>query len=68
MLILRRNVEESVVVGGVITISILAVEGRRVKLGISAPSEVTIMRQELLCNKAAESQDESVNSEPPFPH
>jgi len=62
MLILRRNTKESVVVGGVITISILAVEGRRVKLGISAPSEITIMRQELLCTKAEKGQDEQESS------
>lgn len=58
MLILRRNIEESVVLDGVITISVLAVEGRRVKLGISAPPEITIMRQELLCTNAEKSQDE----------
>ena len=62
MLIIRRNTQESVIVDGVITISILAVEGRRVKLGISAPSEITIMRQELLCNTAEKGQDEQKDS------
>lgn len=62
MLIIRRNTQESVVVDGIITISILAVEGRRVKLGISAPPQVTIMRQELLCTNAEKSLDEQKDS------
>jgi carbon storage regulator len=48
MLVLRRKVGESIVVAGVISISILAVEGERVKIGISAPPDVTIVREELL--------------------
>ncbi|MBV9689797.1 MAG: carbon storage regulator [Ktedonobacteraceae bacterium] len=48
MLVLRRKVGESIVLAGVINISVLAVEGERVKLGISAPPEVTIVREELL--------------------
>jgi len=62
MLIIRRNTQESVVVDGIITISILAVEGRRVKLGISAPPEVTIIRQELLCTKAEKGQGKQETS------
>ncbi|MBV8694038.1 MAG: carbon storage regulator [Chloroflexi bacterium] len=48
MLVLRRKVGESIVLAGVINISVLAVEGERVKLGISAPPDVTIVREELL--------------------
>lgn len=48
MLVLRRKVGESIVLDGVINISVLAVEGERVKLGISAPADVTIVREELL--------------------
>jgi carbon storage regulator len=48
MLVLRRKVGETIVVDGVINISVLAVEGERVKIGIVAPPEVTIVRQELL--------------------
>ncbi len=48
MLVLRRKVGESIVLAGVINISVLAVEGERVKIGISAPSDVTIVREELL--------------------
>lgn len=48
MLVLRRKVGETIILDGVITISVLAVEGERVKLGISAPPDVTIVREELL--------------------
>jgi carbon storage regulator len=48
MLVLRRKAGEAIVLNGVITIHVLAVEGERVKLGIDAPPEVVIVRSELL--------------------
>lgn len=48
MLVLRRKVGESIILSGVISISVLAVEGERVKIGINAPPDVTIVREELL--------------------
>ena len=47
MLVLRRKVGESIILDGVISISVLAVEGERVKIGINAPPDVTIVREEL---------------------
>src|SRR5258707_15796679 len=51
MLVLRRKAGEAIVLNGVITIHVLAVEGERVKLGISAPPEVGIVCSELLENQ-----------------
>ncbi|TMD59305.1 MAG: carbon storage regulator [Chloroflexi bacterium] len=48
MLVLRRKVGESIILDGVICVSVLAVEGERVKIGINAPSDVSILRKELL--------------------
>ena len=48
MLILRRKVGESIVLAGVIHLTVLVIEGKRVKLGISAPAHVSIVREELL--------------------
>jgi len=48
MLVLRRKVGESITVGGTITVSVLAVEGKRVKIGVSAPPQQSIVRAELL--------------------
>jgi carbon storage regulator len=48
MLVLRRKVEEAIVLDGCIRVVVLAVEGERVKIGIEAPDAVTIVREELL--------------------
>ncbi len=47
MLVLARKVNESIVVGDSIVITILAVEGDGVKIGIAAPRDVAILRQEV---------------------
>jgi carbon storage regulator len=48
VLVLTRRTEESVIIGDRIVITVLGVEGEKVKLGIEAPREVTILRRELL--------------------
>jgi carbon storage regulator len=62
MLVLRRKVGESIVLAGVINIAVLAVEGERVKIGISAPPDVTIVREELLRAVAATEQSNQQSS------
>jgi carbon storage regulator len=52
MLVLRRKVGERIILDGVISVSVLAVEGERVKIGITAPAEVAIVREELLKSAA----------------
>lgn len=46
MLVLQRKMEQSIVVDGRIEIQILRISGGRVTLGISAPSDVRIDREE----------------------
>ena len=46
MLILQRKPGESVMIGSDISISVISVEGGRVRLAISAPVEVPILRSE----------------------
>ena len=53
MLILQRKPGESVVIGEEISISVVSVEGGRVRLAISAPQEIPILRSELLDATAA---------------
>ena len=48
MLVLRRKVGEKIILADVITITVLAIEGERVKLGIDAPAPVSIVRGELV--------------------
>ena len=47
MLVLTRRIDESLNIGDSITITVLSIEGDKVKLGIKAPREVTILRQEI---------------------
>ena len=47
MLILVRKVQQEIWIEGDIHIKVLSVERDRVKLGITAPDDVKVMRQEL---------------------
>ncbi len=47
MLVLTRKVDESITIGDSIVITVLAIEGDRVKIGINAPRELLILRQEV---------------------
>lgn len=53
MLILQRKPGESVIIGEEISISVVSIEGGRVRLAISAPQEIPILRSELLDATAA---------------
>lgn len=48
MLVLSRKVDESIVIGDNITIKVISVEKGVVKLGVDAPKNVSIVRNELL--------------------
>ena len=48
MLILQRRAGESLVIGENISVSVLSVDGARVRLAITAPEDVPILRSELL--------------------
>ncbi len=47
MLILTRKVGESVAIGDEIQVSVVEIKGSQVKLGIQAPREVSVHRQEI---------------------
>jgi carbon storage regulator len=47
VLVLSRKCEQSLLLGEDITITVLAIDGERVKLGIEAPRSVTVLRSEV---------------------
>ena len=47
MLVLSRKTSESINIGNNITVTVLSIQGRKVRLGLSAPPDVTILRSEL---------------------
>jgi carbon storage regulator len=47
MLILTRRVGESLMIGNEITVTVLAVKGSQVRIGITAPKEVAVHREEI---------------------
>ena len=51
MLILTRKIDQAIVIQGDIKIMVLGVERDRVKIGIDAPANVTVLREELLAQQ-----------------
>ena len=48
MLILTRRVGESLVIGDDITITVLGVKGNQARLGVNAPRDVAVHREEIM--------------------
>ena len=67
MLVLTRRVDESITIGDSIVLTVLAIEGERVKLGISAPREVLILRQEVFQAVQDQVKIQEILAEKPVP-
>ncbi|MGM0370369.1 MAG: carbon storage regulator CsrA [Bacillota bacterium] len=57
MLVLTRKENESIMIGNDIKITIVEVEGGQIRLGIDAPSDVEIYREEIYQEIATENKD-----------
>ena len=47
MLVLSRKLNESIVINDNVVVTVLGVQGDRVRLGINAPGEIPVHRQEV---------------------
>ncbi len=47
MLILTRRVGETVMIGNEVTVTVLGVKGNQVRIGVSAPKDVAVHREEI---------------------
>ena len=57
MLVLTRKVGESIVIGTDVRITVLEMQGRQIRLGIEAPSDVSVHRGEVYERIKGENQE-----------
>lgn len=57
MLVLTRKLKESIMIGDDVEITILAIEGEKIKLGINAPKHVEIHRKEVFLDIQKENNE-----------
>jgi carbon storage regulator len=69
MLILTRRIGESIMIGNDVTVTVLGVKGNQVRVGIKAPKQVPVHREEvyarvnaLNCADLAEAINETLSS------
>ena len=59
MLILTRKAGETILIGENISITVVEIRGRQVRLGIDAPADILVLREEMKLH----GQDEAVDPE-----
>ena len=64
MLILSRRLGESVTIGDDIVVTVVGVSGNQIRLGISAPKAVRVLREEIYKAIQKENQSAANASEP----
>ena len=64
MLILTRRVGETVMIGNEVTVTVLGVKGNQVRVGVNAPKDVAVHREEIYERIKREEGSESHSGSP----
>jgi len=65
MLILTRRVGETLMIGDEVTVTVLGVKGNQVRIGINAPKDLAVHREEIFQRIRREKDAETAAPEPP---
>jgi len=65
MLILTRRVGETVMIGNEVTVTVLGVKGNQVRIGVNAPKDVAVHREEIYERIKREEERDSHSDVPP---
>jgi carbon storage regulator len=63
MLILTRRVGETLMVGDDVTVTVLGVKGNQVRIGVNAPKDVSVHREEIYQRIQKEKSESSQSDE-----
>ena len=63
MLILTRRIGETLIIGDDVNITVLGVKGNQVRLGINAPKDVSVHREEIYLRIQQEKQGTNIETD-----
>jgi carbon storage regulator len=63
MLILTRRVGESLMIGDEVNVTVLGIRGNQVRIGVDAPKDVAVHREEIYDRIQQEKTDETPSSD-----